>query len=129
MTNPVTDVVYGRESQETERKVYVRSDDAHSYTGVTVGAYSTLGDADINPILSGATGWGIKLLADAGHTPTQAEWDAQSWASETEGHITLDDISDSDTYVPFWYKLVSPARASVGLKTNISFVLMYKETV
>lgn len=128
MTNPLVDMVHGREGNEFERKVYLRSDNSDYYSGVRVKAYSAAGDADINPTLSEATGWGIKLLADNGSAPTDAEWDAQPWATEYEGHATFDTFTGSSTYHPFWIKLVSPAGLSVGMKSSISLVLMYKET-
>lgn len=124
-TNPIASVHHGRNGTTEEKKLYVRADDAHTYTNIQVAPESTSSDDDIgsgsNP---GATGWGAKLLLDTGSDPTESDWEAVDYGAA----INISDISDSSTYIPFWFRLESPRNIRIGNKTNIVLSLYYKDT-
>jgi len=124
-TNPVTTKHHGRDGDVEEVQLYVRSNNANTYTNIEVVAYTTDSADDIgtgsNP---GATGWGVKMMADPGHEPTEDEWTATDYGA----NVDITDISSSSTYIPFWVRIESPAAIRVTNKNNISLRLDYTDT-
>jgi hypothetical protein len=125
-TDPITTVHHGRNGDTFERKLYVgrESGNANTFTNVRVKPDSLTAEDDIgsgsNP---GSTGWGIKVMVDPGHDPTEAEWDATDYGDT----IRLSDIS-SDAKLPFWLRIESPRGISIQNKKNITLLLMFTET-
>jgi hypothetical protein len=124
-TDPITTVHHGRNGDTFEEQLYLgrESGNTSTFTNVQIEAISA-GVDDIgsgsNP---GATGWGIKLMVDPGHDPTETEWDATNYGDA----IDLADIS-TDAKLPFWLRIESPRGVSIQNKKNISLYLMFTET-
>ena len=125
-TNPLTTIHHGRNGDTFEKKRYVgrESGNTSTFTNVKVEAVSLTSESDIgsgsNP---GTTGWGVKLMVDSGHSPTENEWDAIDYGDTIE----LDDIS-SDSKLPFWFRIESPRGVSIKNKKNIALLVMFTET-
>ena len=125
-TNPLTTVHHGRNGDTFETQLYAgrESGDSSTYTNVRVKPDSLTLDADIGSgSTPGTSGWGVKLMVDPGHTPTESEWDATDYGTT----IDLANISD-DSKLPFWFRIESPRGEDVKNKTNIALYLMYTET-
>lgn len=95
----------GKTGQVRETKLYVRNDDAtKNYTGIVVSSVSLSG----RNIIDGTDGYSWKL--SAGNTqPTYDGWRAVSNGNS----ISLDSISDTTTYLPFWLRIEVPKGAPV----------------
>lgn len=124
-SDPITTKHHGRNGDTYELKRYVRADDAHTYTNIQVKAEMVTGNDDIgsgpNPA---ASGWGVKLLADTGSDPTENDWDAVNYGAA----VDISDISDSNTYRAFWYRIESPPGEDIETKDNIGLYLYYTDT-
>ncbi len=119
--NPIRFSVDGRIGGVFERLFYVGTDvDNREYTDVTMSIIP-------NPamdIVNGEDGYSIKLKVGSTQ-PTE-----QEWAVITEGNeITLDDILDNATFLPFWVRIEVPNGAPVDTILNTSLRLEATETV
>ena len=125
-TAPLTTVHHGRNGDTFEQKLYLGriTGNASTFTNVRVKAASLTSSDDIgsgsNP---GDTGWGVKLMLDPGHDPTQSDWDSADYGTILE----FSDIS-SDTKLPFWFRIESPRGISIQNKQNIALYIMFTET-
>ena len=124
-TNPIITKHNGRNSDIEEKQLYIRANNSNSYTNITIVAYTSDSADDIgsgsNP---GSTGWGVKLMNDPGHEPTEDEWTSTDYGAS----ITISNISSSSVYLPFWFRIESPASIRVTNKTNIKLRIQYTET-
>ena len=124
-SNPITTKHHGRNGDTFELKRYVRADDEHTYTNIQVAAQSLDADDDIGEGSEpGNTGWGVKLLLDTGSDPTENDWDVIDYGDP----VDVSNISDSSTYIAFWYRIESPPGEDVKTKDNIGLYLYYKDT-
>jgi len=120
-TKPIITVHHGRDGTTQEIELYVRADDEGSYSNIQITA-TTSGADDIGWGDSrGTTGWGVKLMVDAGITPTETDWAALEYGNT----IDITDITSSSDVRTFWYRLESPRNISVQMKQNISLQLLY----
>jgi len=104
-SNPIAHAFDGVLGTVLEIKYYVRNDDIlRSYTNITVQPIDG-GDS----LVDGSLGFSWKLFA--GDTQPSADL----WALVTEGaSIDLADISDSNTYLPFWVRIEVPNNTEVS---------------
>jgi hypothetical protein len=125
-TDPITTVHHGRNGDTFERQLYVGrvSGNSSDFTNVQVKPDSLNSELDIgsgsNP---GDSGWGVKIMVDPGHDPTESEWTATDYGTT----IILDDIS-TDIKLPFWFRIESPRGIDIQNKKNITLYLMFTET-
>ena len=86
--NPLTTVHNGRDGGSYELKLFVRANDLHDYTNISVlpddgaGGLQDIAGPGNPGNTPGTSGWGIKLLADPGYTPSKAEWDAADFGGQ-----------------------------------------------
>jgi len=106
-----------------ETKLAVRNDDSSEYyTSVTMIPIGKTSPSDVTGV---ATGHGVKL--SYGDTqPTEAEWDAIDYANS----IAFSDFgsagnADTNSYLPFWYRVECPAGAPADNKENNTLRLSY----
>lgn len=127
-TDPITTIHHGRNGDTFELKLYVgrESGNTSDFTNVKVEATSLTTELDIGTgSTPGDTGWGVKLMVDPGHDPTESEWDATDYGNTIE----LVDISDpDDSKLPFWYRIESPRGVEIKNKKNIALLVMFTET-
>jgi hypothetical protein len=118
-TNPVSTIHHGRNG-DIGREI----GNSSTFTNIRIEPVSLTIDDDIGSGSSpGSTGWGVKLMVDNGHDPTESEWDATDYGNT----IDIDDIS-SDTKQAFWFRIESPRGISIQNKKNIALTLMFTET-
>lgn len=125
-TDPITTVHHGRNGDTFERELYVGrpTGNTSDFTNVRIKADSLTIDDDIGSGSSpGTTGWGVKLMVDPGHDPTESEWDATDYGST----ISLANIS-TDAKLPFWFRIESPRGVSIQNKKNIALLVLFTET-
>ncbi len=125
-TDPLTTVHHGRNGDTFERELYLGrpSGNSSDFTNVRIKADSLTEDSDIGSGSSpGDSGWGVKLMVDPGHDPTESEWDATDYGST----IDFEDI-DSDNKQPFWFRIESPRGISIQNKKNIALLILLTET-
>jgi hypothetical protein len=105
MTNPLRLGFNGREAGISEVRYYLRNDDAtYDYTSITIQPIDQSG----RDITDGTNDFAWKL--SAGNTqPTSDEWDAITPGAA----ISMSDITDISTYLPFWLRIEIPRGASV----------------
>lgn len=121
--NPITTVHHGKNGDTFERKLYIGRTigDEHSYADIVITPVSKTEDDDIGSGANiGATGWGVKIMLDEGHTPSESEWDATYYGTS----ISTEDIA-TDVRIPFWFRIESPTGISVGNKRNISLLVTF----
>ena len=123
-TNPISTVHNGRNGDIFEMKLYVGRvvGSTHTYERIQVKPVSRTEANDIDPTGENPTGWGVKLMVDEGHDPTEAEWDATDYGVA----IDIDDI-DGDEKLPFWYRIESPRGIRVSNKHNIALLIVFTE--
>ena len=124
-TSPLTTIHHGRNGHTEELKLYLgrEAGNTSTFTNVCVTPV-TSGVADIGSgVNPGTTGWGVKVIIDPGHEPTEAEWDAIDYGAFAE----FANIS-TDTKLPFWFRIESPRGIIVQNKTNISLLVTFTET-
>jgi hypothetical protein len=124
-TDPLTTVHHGRNGDTFERQLYVGRETGNSstFTNIRIKPDSLTSDNDIDPDGADPTGWGVKLMVDPGHDPTEAEWDEVDYGDT----IDIADIS-TDAKLPFWFRIESPRGASIQNKKNITLFIMFTET-
>jgi hypothetical protein len=103
-SNPIAHAFDGTTGGVVERRFYVRNDDiGKTYTGVTVQPI----DGGDN-LVDGSNGFSWKLAV--GDTqPLEAQWDLVTAGDS----ISLSDITDTTTYVPFWVRIEVPQGAEI----------------
>ena len=123
-SNPLTTTHDGKTGSTLEMKLYVgrASGSTSSYERIQVKPVSLTSDNDIDPTGPSQTGWGVKVMADPGHTPTETEWSEVDYGAA----VDIADISDNSK-LPFWYRIESPAGIRAGNKKNIALVVMFTE--
>jgi len=125
-TSPLTTIHHGRNGHTEELKLYLgrEAGNTSTFTNVCVTPV-TSGAADIgDPSGPGTTGWGVKVMIDPGHEPTEAEWDTVDYGLAAGPFA---DIS-TDRKLPFWFRIESPRGIIVQNKTNISLLITFTET-
>lgn len=119
--NAMRHSIDGRTGGTIERLYYVRNDDpAISYGDIKVRPVS-------NPaknIVSGTNGYSVKFRVGASQ-PTEQEWATITPANQ----ITLTDILDTVTYLPFWVRIDVPRGAPIDTITNTVFRITAVEGV
>jgi hypothetical protein len=112
-TNPIRISVDGRVGAVLERLFYVATSegDDTAYEDITI----TPVPNPANDIVNGEDGYSIKLCAGSTQ-PTAQEWDT----IEEGNTITVDDILDDLTFVPFWVRIAVPKGAPVDTITGNS---------
>ena len=127
-TEPITTVHHGRNGDTFERELFVgrESGNTSAFTNVRVVPQSLTEDADIGSGSDpGTTGWGVKIMLDPGHEPTETEWDATDYGTT----ILLDNIPyPGDPKLPFWFRIESPRGIDIQNKKNIALLLLFTET-
>ncbi len=126
-TNPITTVHHGRNGDTFEQQLYIGREigNASSFTNVRIKPISSINTAvyvgsENSP---GTSGWGVKIMVDPGHEPTESEWDMTNYGST----IDLANIS-TDTKLPFWFRIESPRGIAIQNKKDIALLLMFTET-
>lgn len=113
-TNPIRYAVDGRLGGVFERLYYVGNDENTNFTDITMSITP-------NPafdIVNGDDGYSIKLKAGSTQ-PTEQEWAVISPGNE----ITLDDVPDDVTFVPFWLRIEVPKGAPVDTIVNTQLTI------
>lgn len=106
-TNPISHAFDGITGQVIEKRYFVRNDDvAKNYTSIQLVLIDG-GDNIVNG--SGATAGFFWKLHEGDTQPLEEQW-SQRGKGNT---ISLSDISDTNTYVPFWVRIEVPAGASI----------------
>ena len=127
LSNPITTTHNGQLGETHEKKLYLGRPDGNTstFTNITVTPKS-LTTQDIDPAGVDPTSWGVKIIIDPGHLPTETDWDSVDYGDP----IDEEDIGDiSTSLVPFWMRIMSPRGISVQNKTNIYLELEYTETL
>ena len=125
-TDPLTTVHHGRNGDTFERELFVgrESGNTSTFTNVRIVPSSLTSESDIgsgeNP---GDTGWGVKIMNDPGHEPTESEWDATDYGDA----IDFSDISTDDKQ-GFWFRIESPRGIDIQNKKNITLLITFVET-
>jgi hypothetical protein len=120
MTNPIREAFDGRLGEIREVEYWVASDNTNTYTSITLSPVSTGG----RNILAGTDGYSWKLKA--GDTQPTAD----EWRSITSGNsISLDDISSSGDFRPFWIRMEVPRGASVESFEDLVLRISATETI
>lgn len=102
-----------------ERRLYVRNDDAgKSYSSIQVLAVDGGDD-----LVDGSTGYSWKLIA-GDQRPTAVQWGAVT-AGNT---ISLSNITDTTTYLPFWVRIEVPRRAPIASFQSVSLRVTFNES-
>lgn len=128
-TNPVTTSHDGRNGDTFEIQLYLKSDDSHTYTNISIKPISKTSDDDIGlGSNSGTSGWGVKLLENPSHTPTENDWDSVEYGEQID-YASSVSIASNTTIIPFWYRIESPRGINVQNKNNIALQLLYTDTV
>lgn len=121
-TDPLIESFDGRVGGTVEKKLYIRNDDAtKQYSSIVVSLVQAGGSINYR---NGAYGFAMKMKSGNGR-PTEAEWATIS-ANNT---ISLSDISDTTTYLPFWLRIEVPSRIKSQHISNVSIKISATETV
>jgi len=103
-SNPFSVALNGALGDVYEQRLYVRNDDvARVYTDVTV----TPIDGGDN-IVDGTNGFSWKVIA-GDQKPLEEQWDLQSPGNSAN----VGNLSDTNTYLPFWIRVQVPEGADV----------------
>ena len=107
-SNPLAITFDGVNGGKIERKLYLRNTDiSKSYTNITVQPYDD--PEAIVAITGGINGFAWKLFA-GDQRPLEEQWDMV----DAGDPISLVDIDDTTTYLPFWFRIEVPAGAPVS---------------
>jgi hypothetical protein len=112
MTNPIREAFDGRNGGTSETKYYLRNNNIlYSYSTIVI----SLVDSEGRNIVGGVDGYGWKL--SSGDTqPTADEWEAITYGAS----ISMSDISDTSTYLPFWVLIEIPRGAPVESHDDVT---------
>jgi hypothetical protein len=105
MTEPLRLGFDGREGGVSEVRRYVRNNDAaYTYSGIQVQPVDQSG----RDITDGTNGFSWKL-SEGNTQPSSDEWSAITAGAA----ISLSNITDTSTYLPFWLRIEIPRGATV----------------
>jgi len=124
---PITTTHDGVLGEVVEVKLFIRNNNASEYyTDIELEPVSKTVPSDV---IGTATGHGVKMRA--GNTqPTEAEWDAIDYATTLSfSDIGSSGSADTNTYLPFWYRIECPAGAPADNKENVVLRLYYTANV
>lgn len=120
-TNPLLSTFDGTTGGVVEKKYYVRNDSVlHTYAGITVTPLDSSGVS----LIDGSVGYSWKLNA-GNDRPLEAEWITVADGSA----ITLSDINDTNTYLPFWVRIEVPRGTSVQSFDQVTLRIATTETL
>lgn len=120
-TNPIRHTFDGRTGGVIETRYYVRNDDnTIQCSNIQV----TLSDNEGRDIIHGQDGYVWKLKA--GDTqPLDEEWQTINVASG----ISLGNLTNTTTYLPFWLRVEVPANAAVESFDDVQVLLTCDESL
>lgn len=121
-TNPMIFSFDGRLGGSLEKKLYLRNDEIiYKYETITIEAEQFSGDTDY---IGDSVGFSFKF--EGGDTrPTEARWAA----IVADNTISLSDISDTTTYLPFWIRITIPYRIPVQHITSVRMKILATEVL
>jgi len=118
-TKPVLTIHDGSARTVIDKKLFLKRDNSSTYTLIQLTIAS--GDGD---------GWVVKCGDFGIITPTESDWEGAG-----DNFMFMDPESpseslvlDTDSPIPFWIRIISPAGIPVQNKTNSSLTLSFKET-
>lgn len=119
-SNPLAFSINGQTGAIISRKFFLRNDDAgKTYTGITLQPVINSG---IDIVSGTVSDFNWKLIA--GNTePTEIEW-AEVTAANT---LSMDNITDSVTYLPFWLRIEVPRGVDVQVFQGVSLEIVATE--
>jgi len=121
MLNSFREAFDGRVGEVKEVKLYLRNDDnTKTYSTVQLSVINSLGGRDL---ADGTDGYSCKLRAGE-IQPSYDEWRSIDHANI----ITMSDILDIVTYLPFWVRIEIPKGAPVGSHENMVFRVTANES-
>ena len=104
-TNPLSITADGTIGQVLSKQYFVRNDDVLvTYSGISVSPIDNSG----SHLIDGTLGFSWKLIEGA-NEPIEAQWNTVDHSNT----ISLSDITDTSTYLPFWVRVQVPRAASV----------------
>jgi hypothetical protein len=120
MSNPLRLGFNARLASTSEAKYYLRNDNSNfNYSDIQIQPVDHTG----SHLVDGTNDFSWKL--SAGDTqPTADEWDNITAGAA----ISMSDISDTSTYLPFWLKIEIPRGASVKSYRNVVLRIFGEET-
>jgi hypothetical protein len=119
LTNPLAMTFDGAEGGVVQRRCYVRNDDVlKTYSGIELTPVDSGDD-----IVDGSTGFSWKLR-EGDQQPLDAQWDLVTPGNTLE---FSSDISDTNTYLPFWIRVEVPRGASVDSFQGVTLDLVADE--
>jgi hypothetical protein len=119
--NAMRHAIDGRGGGAVEQLYYLRNDDAtKTYSSISIIPVSN----PAKDIVSGPNGYSIKLFVGSTQ-PTTRQWENTTPANI----ITLADLSDTTTYLPFWVRIDVPRGAPVDTITSTFFRITATEGV
>lgn len=120
-TAPIRFSADGRTGRVIEKLYYVRNDNnLKSYTSISLSFSPNIA----NDVVNGEDGFSMKLKAGSTQ-PSSQEWDLLDHGNT----ITISNIVDTQTYSPFWIRMVIPAGAPVQTVSNMSVRITATENV
>lgn len=120
-TNPLLSTFDGTTGGTIEKKYFVRNSSIlHTYAGLTLTPVDSSG---LN-LVDGTEGFSWKLKA-GNDKPLESEWNTISDGNT----INLDDINDSNTYLPFWVRIQVPRATSVQSFDQVTLRITATETL
>lgn len=119
ISNPVRHSFNGRAGGVVEVRYYLRNDDnTKTYTSITIVPVDPSG----RNIVNGTDGYSWKMKA--GDTkPTAQEWATTSAANT----VSMSNLTDIQTYLPFWVRIEVPAGAPVESFEDVYFLISATE--
>lgn len=125
LTNPVWTTHDGQTGGIVTLQLYLKNDDvAKWYSNVTVQPIDLVDAYPYGDVGYDETGWGVKL-SEGSTEPTIAQWEDIDWGNT----ITMPDITDAVSYIPFWYLISCPPLIDAKTKTDIVLRTAYTENV
>ena len=111
----------GQTGQVRETRLYLRNDDITKiYTGINISSISLSG----RNIINGTDGYSWKLSSG----DTQPTYDG--WRALSDGNsISMDAISDTTTYLPFWIRIEIPKGAPIETLSGATLRITANEGV
>jgi len=112
----------GRTGGVVQKKLYLRNDNVlYKYEDITIEAEQVGGDLDY---IGGTEGFYFKMRAGDAR-PTAAEWDTISGGTS----ISMSDIIDASTYLPFWVYVEVPGHLAVMHIKDVRFKISATESL
>ena len=116
-TNAFTATFDGRVGGTEDFLLYLRNSNVlYTYSDITIQAYQSEGSIDL---VEGTQGFSFKMKAG------DAEPTSEEWASIQAGNtISLSDLEDIITYLPFWVRIEVPRQVPVQRFRGVSFKII-----